>query len=196
MRKFVVTTALALVLAGSAYAAGNHGGGGGGGGGHGGGGGGGFAAAPRGGGGGGGFGGGGGPGPNFSAQRGPSMGNRGPTGNVYNRAPAMNARENNGANRSRFTERNHGELYNRYEGENRNVNREGNREGNRFNGRNSDHRGVVSGNFFEHGRHFGFRRFFNGEWVFLTDWDSCTAWAWVNVAPGAWAWRPVDVCIG
>jgi hypothetical protein len=99
-------------------------------------------------------------------------------------------------------ERGNRNLYNRYEGENRNRfenregNRFGNREGNRFNGRNPDHRGVVSGNFFEHGRHFGFRRFFNGEWVFLTDWDSCTAWAWVNVAPGAWAWRPVDVCIG
>jgi hypothetical protein len=136
------------------------------------------------------------------------MGNRGPTGNVYNRAPTTHAY--NGGNR--FTERNRGELYNRYEGENRNrfenregnrlengnrfANREGNREGNRFNGRNFDHRGVVSGNFFEHGRHFRFRRFFNGEWVFLTDWDSCTAWAWVHVAPGVWAWRPIDVCIG
>jgi hypothetical protein len=56
--------------------------------------------------------------------------------------------------------------------------------------------GIVSGNFFEHGRHFGFRRFWNGEWVFLTDWDSCTAWAWVNVGPGVWAWSPIDVCIG
>ena len=56
--------------------------------------------------------------------------------------------------------------------------------------------GVVSGNFFEHGRHFRFRRFFNGEWVFLNAWDDCTAWAWVNVAPGAWAWRPINVCIG
>jgi len=58
------------------------------------------------------------------------------------------------------------------------------------------HRGIVRGNFFEHGRHFHFRRFFNGAWVFLTDWDDCTAWAWVNIAPGTWAWRPVDVCIG
>ena len=58
------------------------------------------------------------------------------------------------------------------------------------------HRGVVSGNFFEHGRHFRFRRFFNGEWVFLSAWDDCTAWAWVNVAPGVWAWRPINVCIG
>ena len=62
--------------------------------------------------------------------------------------------------------------------------------------RNFDHPGVVRGNFFEHGRHFRFRRFFHGDWVFLTDWDSCTAWAWVNIAPGAWAWRPVDICIG
>jgi hypothetical protein len=63
-------------------------------------------------------------------------------------------------------------------------------------GRDFDRRGVVSGNFFEHRRHFRFRRFFHGDWVFLTDWDSCTAWAWVNIAPGAWAWRPVDICIG
>ncbi|MGN6748972.1 MAG: hypothetical protein ACTHJS_10310 [Xanthobacteraceae bacterium] len=64
------------------------------------------------------------------------------------------------------------------------------------NGVNHDHHGVVSGNFFEHGRHFRFRRFFHGDWVFLTAWDSCTAWAWVHVAPGVWAWRPIDVCIG
>jgi len=62
--------------------------------------------------------------------------------------------------------------------------------------RNLDRRGVVSGNFFEHGRHFRFRRFFNGEWVFLNAWGDCTAYAWVNVAPGAWAWAPVNVCIG
>jgi hypothetical protein len=30
----------------------------------------------------------------------------------------------------------------------------------------------------------------------LNAWDDCTAWAWVNVAPGAWAWRPINVCIG
>ncbi|MGB8633599.1 MAG: hypothetical protein WCD69_30200 [Xanthobacteraceae bacterium] len=129
------------------------------------------------------------------------MGNRGPTGNVYNRAPTTNV-ENNGANRSRFTERNHGELYNRAEGENRNgfENRGGNRaeNGNRVGKGNLGNfrHGIASGNFFEHGRHFGFRRFWNGEWVFLTAWDSCTAWAWVNVGPGAWAWSPIDVCIG
>ncbi|MGC2079381.1 MAG: hypothetical protein WA728_25835 [Xanthobacteraceae bacterium] len=139
------------------------------------------------------------------------MGNRGPTGNVYNRASNTNA--NNGANRSRFTERNHGELYNRAEGENRNgfenrgdrgengnrfANREGNlKNGNGFKGNLGNFRhGIASGNFFEHGRHFGFRRFWNNEWVFLTAWDSCTAWAWVNVGPGAWAWSPIDVCIG
>ncbi len=59
-----------------------------------------------------------------------------------------------------------------------------------------DHHGVVSGNFYEHHRHFRFRRFFHGEWVFLNDWDDCTAWAWVHIAPGTWAWRPVDICVG
>jgi hypothetical protein len=58
------------------------------------------------------------------------------------------------------------------------------------------HRGIVRGDFFEHGRHFHFRRFFNGEWVFLTAWDDCTAWAWVHVGPGVWAWRPINICIG
>src|SRR5262252_8425867 len=208
MKKFGVTTALALVLAGGAYAQGHHGGGGGGGGGgmgggggdvaaHGGGGGGpGFSGGAR-------FSGGGGAGPSFSAQRGPSgpsMGNRGPTAGVYNRAPTTNAY--NGGNHSRFTERNQRELYNRYEGENHNrfENREGNRVDNgirvgKGNLGNFRH-GIASGNFFEHGRHFGFRRFCNDQWVFLTAWDSCTAWAWVNVAPGAWAWTPIDICIG
>jgi ribosomal protein L15 len=114
----------------------------------------------------------------------------------------MNTHTNNGGNYNRFTERNHRELYNRYEGENHNrfENREGNRvdhgirvgKGNLGNFRH----GIVGGNFFEHGRHFGFRRFWNDQWVFLTAWDSCTAWAWVNVAPGAWAWTPIDICIG
>ncbi len=58
------------------------------------------------------------------------------------------------------------------------------------------HKGIVRGDFYEHHRHFRFRRFFHGEWVFLNDWDDCTAWVWVHVAPGVWAWRPVDVCIG
>jgi hypothetical protein len=53
---------------------------------------------------------GGGPRQNFSAQpgpSGPSMENRGPTGNVYNRANT----ENGGGNRSRFTERNRGNRF-------------------------------------------------------------------------------------
>ena len=57
-------------------------------------------------------------------------------------------------------------------------------------------RGVERGNFFEHGRRFGFRRFWHGQWVFLNGWDDCTAFVWVHVAPGVWAWRPIDVCIG
>src|SRR4029077_5085929 len=32
-------------------------------------------------------------------------------------------------------------------------------------------------------------RFFHGEWVFLSAWEDCTAWAWVAIAPGAWAWQ-------
>jgi len=58
------------------------------------------------------------------------------------------------------------------------------------------HRGVERGNFFDHGRRFGFRRFWHGQWVFLNGWDDCTAFVWVHVAPGVWAWRPIDVCIG
>jgi hypothetical protein len=102
MRKFVVTTALALVLAGSAYAQGHHGGGGGG------------PArlaaitdlpleGPSGQAAGGQSGG----GPGQSAQpapSGPSIGNRGPN----------RAQTGNGGNRSRFTERIRGELYNLY----------------------------------------------------------------------------------
>jgi hypothetical protein len=93
-------------------------------------------------------------------------------------------------------------LYNRYNDQDRgreNLGRD--RDNERF-GRDRDrdmdfrHRGIVRGDFFEHGRHFGFRRFWHNEWVFLTDWDSCTAWAWVSIAPGVFAWRPVDVCVG
>ena len=57
-------------------------------------------------------------------------------------------------------------------------------------------RGIVRGNFFEHGRHFRFHRFFHGQAVFLSDFNDCTAWAWVHVAPGTWAWRPINICIG
>jgi hypothetical protein len=176
MKKLAFTTAIALAFATTAYAQNPHPGmpGGGGGGGPG------FSAQGP------GNLGGAGPTASFNAPRGPSgnmMGpNHGPTGNLYNRGPTMNT-----YNGPQFTERGPHQLYNRYEG---------NRvEGNRVEGR-PDHRGVVSGDFFEHGRHFRFRRFWNGEWVFLTDWNNCTAWAWVHVAPGIWAWRPVDICIG
>lgn len=212
MKKFVITTALAVVLAGGAYAQGHHGPGGGPGGGGGGG-----SSISHGGGPGGGGGpsmmshgggpGGGGPSGGFSSPRGPgpsAMGpTRGPSG-LYNRSQTM--REGNarftegreGRNRftegreggQRFTEGNQHRYFNRYEG----------REG-RFEGRegrvNPEFRhGIARGDFFEHGRHFHFRRFWHGEWVFLTDWDDCTAWAWVHVAPGVWAWTPIDVCIG
>jgi|SRR5215472_16266957 len=193
MRKFVVTTALALVLAGGAYAQGHHGGGGGGGGG---GGRGGPSMMSHGG------PGGGGPSPSFSAPRGPS-GNKGPStmgqtrgpSGVYNRSQTMNSYRSGGPENNRLgregrvgsTEGNQ-HLFNRYEG------REHNNVGV---GHNQEFRhGIARGDFFEHGRHFHFRRFWHGEWVFLTGFDDCTAWAWVNVAPGVWAWSPIDVCIG
>ena len=56
--------------------------------------------------------------------------------------------------------------------------------------------GITRGDFFEHGRHFGSRRFWQDQWVFLTDWDDCTGWLWLHVAPGVWALRPVDICTG
>jgi hypothetical protein len=94
--------------------------------------------------------------------------------------------------RDRFSDRDNGRrLYNRADRDHdfdHGRNFEGSRDFQR--------RGIARGDFFEHGRHFHFRRFFNGEWVFLTAWDDCTAWAWVNIAPGTWAWRPVDVCVG
>jgi hypothetical protein len=223
MRKFVVTTALALVLAGSAYAQGHHGGGGGGGGGGGmGGGGGGGAAAHVGGGGGPGFSGGAAVngGGHFSGG-GPSMMSRGPSGaSTFNGGSSRQFSRTNQGPQGRTVynqERGNRNLYNRYEGENRNrfEGREGNRfegrEGNRFEGRNEHgnhgiqvghaninefRHGINHGNFFVHGRHFGFRRFWNDQWVFLTGWDDCTAWAWVAVAPGVFAWAPIDVCIG
>jgi hypothetical protein len=187
MKKLAITTAIALALGTAAYAQGHpHGmsmGGGGGGGAS-------FkGAGPT----------GGGPGANFNAgartfsganTMGPSHG----PANLYNRAPTTNTysktnAENFNENKDHYTQRGPHQLYNRYE--NNHV------PGNSVEGRsNFQRRGIVSGNFFEHGRHFRFRRFLNGEWVFLTDWNDCTAWAWVNVAPGIWAWRPIDVCIG
>src|SRR5690242_21739216 len=206
MKRLAFTTAIALALATTAYAA-DHGG--------------------RGPGGGGGPGmsmGGGGPGPgsagpsanfrgpsNFSNNSGPStMGpNRGPSG-LYNKGPTnMNSYKSGGPDRfsdhgNRYSDRDRGHerlgdrdrdhdrhLYNRADRDDRHFDRD-RHEGHH----NFDHRGIVSGNFFEHGRHFRFRRFFNGAWVFLNDWDDCTAFAWVHVAPGVWAWRPVDICIG
>jgi hypothetical protein len=104
-------------------------------------------------------------------------------------------RGNRDIGRDRGDLRNGRNLYNRQGDVDRGKFDRDNRIG-RDHGADFRHRGVVSGNFFEHRRHFRFRRFFNGEWVFLNAWDDCTAWAWVNVAPGVWAWRPVDVRIG
>jgi len=129
---------------------------------------------------------------------------KGPSGSLYNTAPTktMNAYKQDGRNfdkdrfsnrdRDRFGDRDNGRrLYNRADRDHdfdHGRNFEGSRDFQR--------RGIARGDFFEHGRHFHFRRFFNGEWMFLTAWDDCTAWAWVNIAPGTWAWRPVDVCVG
>jgi hypothetical protein len=121
---------------------------------------------------------------------------------MYNRSQTMNSYNNRSGREGRehFTEGNQHRYFNRYEGrEGRFEGREGRFEGRggRFEGRNSEFRhGIARGDFFEHGRHFHFRRFWHGEWVFLTGWDDCTAWAWVHLAPGVWAWRPIDVCIG
>jgi hypothetical protein len=199
MKKLAFTTAIALALATAAYGAdrGGHGGPSGGGGGPGGAG---FSAqGPA-----GGFSGSassfrGGPGgpSGFSGM------SRGPASGVYNQGNIQSYQRP--GNLQSYRQGQQGQhLYNQG---NMQPNREGQHlynEGDREHGfdrneggaRNLDRRGIVRGNFFEHGRHFGFRRFFNGQWVFLTDWDSCTAWAWVNVAPGAWAWAPVNVCIG
>jgi hypothetical protein len=235
MRKFALTTAIAVVLAaGSAYAADHHGGGSGGGGfggaavsggAHAGGSGGGTAIN-----GGGHMSGGGGPRQSMMS-RGPSgqsgFGHSEHLGSSHNgsqfsrmdREPqgrtASNQEHGNRSlyNRYNDRDRDHGGFdrdhdhdrfsrdrdYERFDRDHDRFSRD--RDFKRF-GRDRDrdmdfrHRGVVRGNFFEHGRRFGFRRFWHNEWVYLTDWDSCTAWAWVHVAPGLWAWRPIDVCIG
>jgi opacity protein-like surface antigen len=195
MKKLAFTTAVALALATSAYAADHHGGGGMGGGM---GGGGSMSAhAPS-------MGGGGGPSPSFSAPRassGPSSSTRptgGPTGNLYNHAPTTNSyNKSNGGNftrdRDRFSDRDR-HLYNRADRD-RDFDH-GDRDRHMGGDRDFRQRGIVRGDFFEHGRHFHFRRFWQGEWVFLTAYDDCTAWAWVNVGPGTWAWSPVDICVG
>jgi hypothetical protein len=214
MKKLVFTAAVALVLAtGGAYAQHHGGGGGGGGGGMGGGGGvsAGAAGGFRGGGGGAGL----GAGANFNARTGgPSMGARtmgpsGPTRGLYNstRSPSGTAsfgrhgpngvtgrtsqRNFANSNRRNFASGNQRRTFN-YAGPNRGreLTQGGNRNGAAF------RRGLASGNFFEHGRRFRFRRFWNGQWVFLNDWSGCTAWVWIHVAPGIWAWRPINVCIG
>ena len=191
MKKLAFTTAIALALATAAYAQDHHGGGG----------------RSLGGGGGGPSpsvstqapGGGGGPGPSFnSAPRGPSglsnsmSPSKGPTGSLYNRAPTnMNSYKQGSPSFNKDRDR---PLYNRADRDHDFDRRDHDRD---VQGdRDFQHRGIVRGDFFEHGRHFHFRRFFRGEWVFLSDWDDCTAWAWVNIAPGAWAWRPIDICVG
>jgi hypothetical protein len=213
MKKLIITTALAVVLAGGAYAQDHHGRGGGGPGG----GGGGmmsYDGGPR--------GGSGGPsmmspGPSGPSNFGRSSSFNGPSSQfshnnqglqgrtLFNQEPRN--RDIRGDQRGQLgrldrDDLRHGRnLFNRerdfdrrrFDGENR-IGRDIDRD------RDRDidfrHRGIVRGDFFEHGRHFRFRRFFHGEWVFLTDFDDCTAWAWVHVAPGVWAWRPVDICIG
>jgi hypothetical protein len=222
MKKLAVTTALALVLAGSAYAQGHHGGGGGG---HGGGGGAQISGGVHGGGNGGAaFNG----GAHMGGGGGQAMTSHGASGSsgFSNHGAAQNFNGSGSMRGSQFSrtdrgaqgrtvynqERSNRSLYNRYDdrdrghesfsrdrdhesfgGRDRGVERFGR---DRDRGMDFRHRGVVRGSFFEHGRHFGFRRFWHDQWVFLTDWDSCTAWAWVHVAPGVFAWRPVDVCIG
>jgi hypothetical protein len=179
MKKLVITTALAAVLAGGAYAQGHHGGGGMGGGM----GGGGHAS----------MGGGGGGGPSMMSH-GPSGGPSGPSS--FSRNSSLNGPS------SQFS-RNNRTLFNQEHG-NRLFNSRRDIDHDRFSriGHDRDrdidfrHRGIVRGDFFEHGRHFHFRRFFHGQFVFLVGFDDCTAWAWVNVAPGVWAWRPINVCIG
>jgi hypothetical protein len=212
MSKFVITTALALVLAGGAYAAdhGGHGGSGGGGG---------IAS-------GGGGGGGGGASTMSHGPSGPS--NFGSVSHGPSGPSNFSSTSHGPSGPSNFAQGPQGRtLYNQSHG-NRDIrgdehrqygrldrdalqhgrtlyNRQGDFDRGKFDrdnriGRDRDldfrHRGIVRGDFFEHGRHFHFRRFFHGEWVFLSDWDDCAAWAWVHVGPGVWAWRPINICIG
>jgi hypothetical protein len=194
MKKLAATTALAVVLAGSAYAQGHHHGGSGAG----------MSGSAQVSGGGAAFNGG-----EHVSAGGQSM----MSGRSSGQAGFGNS-ERMGSSRNAPTvfnqERSNRSLYNRYD-ENRSRESFGSDRGYERFGRDRDyerfgrergpdmdfrHRGVVRGNFFEHGRRFGFRRFWHNEWVYLTDWDSCTAWAWVAVAPGVFAWRPIDVCVG
>lgn len=127
----------------------------------------------------------------FSGTAGPS---RGQMGGVYNQGNIHSYGQGGpykqgGTYQQGYTQHGNHHLYN-YGGQ------KGQYGEHNHNGVDLQHHGVVSGNFFEHGRHFRFRRFFRGQWVFLNTWDDCTAYAWVNVAPGTWAWVPIDVCIG
>lgn len=150
---------------------------------------------------------------NFSNSMGPG---KGQTGGLYNQGrPNMNTYKQGGSDfdkgRNRMgdrdvdrhvgdrdqnrhlSDRDNRHLYNRADRDD--FGRRGN-EGTIRGDRDIGHHGVVRGSFFEHGRHFGFRRFWHGQWVFLNGWDDCTAYAWVHVAPGTWAWTPVDICVG
>jgi hypothetical protein len=197
MKKLALTTAIALALSTAAYAAGQHtmgsspGGNMGSPG----------ISAPS---GGKGLG-----GPGFSGNTPAFSGNsmKGAPGGVYNQGNIKSFNQNgpykSGGNKfygnnEQFTKTGKGSLYNygeHHEGMYRDHHEGMYRE--HHEGLESrDHHGVVRGNFFEHGRHFGFRRFWHGEWVFLNDWDDCTAYAWVHVAPRTWAWMPVDICVG
>lgn len=131
---------------------------------------------------------------------------RGPTGGgLYNYSQSRSGTANFGRNgnvsrnnqqfgptqrRNNFAASNQGRKTFNYAGQGREFNQRGNHGSAAF------RKGLASGNFFEHGRRFRFRRFWGGQWVFLNDWNDCTAWAWVHVAPGIWAWRPINVCIG
>jgi hypothetical protein len=214
MRKLIVTTALAVVLSGGAYAAGDHHGGGGPGGGF---------ARPSMGGGGGGPGpsrmsrSGGGPGPSMMS-RGPSGPSNfgGPNttkGSQFSRTTQGPLYNSYGNHEHGYSHNEHG-TYGNHEHGMYSHNVQGNHLYNSYNhehgmnehGNHGIHvgqaninefrHGIDHGNFYVHGRHFGFRRYWNGVWVYLTGWDACTAWTWVAVAPGVFAWAPVDVCIG
>jgi hypothetical protein len=125
---------------------------------------------------------------------------RGPSG-IYNQSNGPNFDRHGDRGRDRLSDRDRDNRFSNQDRDRHLFNRADrdqkfDRDHHGDHGFDRNHHGVVSGNFFEHGRHFRFRRFFNGAWVFLSDWDSCTGWAWVHVAPGVWAWRPIDICIG
>ena len=171
MKKFVFTTAVALILTtGGAYAQVHHGAGGMGGGGGGMGGGGMSAGAGvRGPGPGPGFGGAGAAGFNARASGAGIMERGGPTGGLYNYSQSgsgAGVRQNGNFSRNNErlgrTAQRGNNFANGNQGRNT-YNYAGGKQGREFQGRNrgsADFRqGLASGNFFEHGRHFRFRRF-------------------------------------